>query len=192
MRIFFKIIYIFIVILFLIFIIREKQVAAAEIAGHSARLNFARVKTEIDPSSNDFFFKAKAIEEILSEYNSPLAGETEVFIQSCRKYNLDCYLLPAIAGLESTFGQFIYPQSYNPFGWGGGYIIFNSWAEAINTVAQGLRKNYLDKGAETIDEIGVIYSESQTWARRVNWFVNKFEQKEKEIRLRFTANKVEL
>jgi len=192
MRLFLKISCIFIAILFLVLIIRKKPTVAAEIAGHSARLNFARVKTEIDPSSNDLFFKAKAIEEILSDYHSPLVQEIEAFIKSCRKYNLNCYLLPAIAGLESTFGQFIYPQSYNPFGWGGGYIIFNNWAEAIDTVAQGLRKNYLDKGAQTIDEIGVIYSESPTWARRINWFVNKFEQKEKEIRLRFAINKVEL
>jgi len=189
MSIFKQIIYFIIAILIVGF---NRAACAAEIAGHSAKLKIGETKTETYPSLNEYFFKAKAIEEILSEYQSPLVQESEIFIKSCKKYNLNCYLLPSIAGLESSFGRFIYPQSYNPFGWGGGYIIFSNWSDAIDTVAKGLKENYLDKGAKTVDEIGVIYSQSPTWAVRVNWFINQFEQKEKEIRLRFIKNELKL
>jgi hypothetical protein len=182
---------IFTLIIFLI-VIGQKPTFAIELADHSATLVFFSPQPKEFLTENDLLFKAKALEEVLSLYQSPLKNETENFIKICQKYNLNCYLLPAIAGLESSFGQFIYPNSYNPFGWGGGYIIFNSWSDAIETVAKGLRNNYLNKGALTIEQIGSIYSESPTWSRRINWFLNQFEQKENEIRLRLFKNQVKL
>jgi len=166
---------------------------AAEIAGNSARLSQMSVYQSSDNYvSNGFYFKAKAIEAILTEYRSPLVNQTQTFITVCQKYQIDCYLLPSIAGLESTFGRFIYPNSYNPFGWGGGYIMFDSWEEAIDNVANGLRNNYINKGAKNVEMIGKIYSESPTWAIRIRWFINQFTKEEEEIRLLFYKNKVEL
>jgi hypothetical protein len=183
----------FIFILITIFYFTSVKVSsAAEIAGYSAHLNLSLAKFDANQMGNQWFFKAKAIEAVLSLYQSPLVNETQNFVRTCQKYNLDCYLLPSIAGLESTFGQFTYPNSHNPFGWGGGYIIFKNWQEAIDQVGYGLRNNYIDKGAVTIDAIGRIYAESPTWATRIKWFMNKFSQKEQEIRLSFTKNKVEL
>ncbi len=123
------------------------------------------------------------IESVLKRYDSPLAGESESFVKTCIKYQIDCYLLPSIAGLESTFGKFIYPNSYNPFGWDRGYMMFSDWSEGIDTVAKGLKKGYLNKGATTVDTIGPIYSESPTWAIRVNFFVSQFEKEEKKLSL---------
>ncbi len=123
------------------------------------------------------------IESVLNKYNSPSTGESESFIKACIKYQINCYLLPSIAGLESTFGKFIYPNSYNPFGWDRGYMMFDSWSEGFDTVAKGLKNGYIKKGAETIEEIGPIYAESPTWAIRVNSFIKQFEKEEEKLTL---------
>lgn len=123
------------------------------------------------------------IESVLKRYDSPMAGESESFVKSCIKYQIDCYLLPSIAGLESTFGKFILPNSYNPFGWARGYMMFENWSDGIETVAKGLKNGYIKKGALTVEDIGPIYSESPTWAVRVNYFVRQFEKEEEKLTL---------
>jgi len=123
------------------------------------------------------------IETVLKRYNSPMANSSESFVEACTKYQIDCYLLPSIAGLESTFGKFIWPNSYNPFGWARGYMMFENWADGIETVAKGLKNGYIKKGALTVEDIGSIYSESPTWAVRVNFFINQFEKEEEKMSL---------
>lgn len=125
----------------------------------------------------------EVIETVLTRYDSPMASDSEAFVRTCVKYKIDCYLLPSIAGLESTFGRFIWPNSHNAFGWARGYMMFDSWSEGIDAVGKGLRKGYLNKGALTIEEIGPIYSESPTWAVRVNYFVNQFKKEEEKLSL---------
>lgn len=132
------------------------------------------------------------IESILNRYNSPLVGESDAFVKACVKYQIDCYLLPSIAGLESTFGKFTYPNSHNPFGWGGGLIMFNKWSDGIDAVAKGLRNGYYNKGANTVDSIGPIYSESPTWAVRVNFFKNQFQKEADKLSLLSTQFPVQL
>ena len=124
-----------------------------------------------------------AIENVLKRYDSPMAEASESFVKTCIKYKIDCYLLPSIAGLESTFGKFVWPNSHNAFGWARGFMMFDSWAEGIDTVGAGLRKGYLNKGALTVEDIGPIYSESPTWAIRVNYFINQFEREEEKMSL---------
>jgi len=136
--------------------------------------------------------KKMAIRKILNDYNSPFLDSTETFVSTCMNYDLDCYLLPSIAGLESTFGNFVHPNSNNPFGWGGGYIIFASWDEAIKTVGRNLKKNYINKGADTIEKIAPIYAESNTWASRVSYFRNQFELEEDKINSVLSQNQVNL
>ena len=121
-----------------------------------------------------------------------MAEASESFVKTCIKYKIDCYLLPSIAGLESTFGKFVWPNSHNAFGWARGFMMFDSWAEGIDTVGAGLRKGYLNKGALTVEDIGPIYSESPTWAIRVNYFINQFEREEEKnvIAFRSTSCKI--
>lgn len=153
-------------------------------AGSSAQLS---TKIQIDQEEQtaiDFKKKELAIRAVLTRYNSPMIGEEKSFINACKKYTLDCYLLPSIAGLESTFGRFIWPNSYNPFGWARGYMMFSSWSDGINTVGKGLRENYINNwGLLTVNDIGPIYSESPTWAIRVNWFINQFKLEEEKLSL---------
>lgn len=159
-------------------------VQAVNMAGSSAQLLVESKMSEADRAEFIYQRKKLAIKIILERYNSPMIGEEDTFIQTCRKYSLDCYLLPSIAGLESTFGRFIWPGSFNPFGWGRGYIMFSSWKEGIDKVGKGLRENYIDKnGLTTVDGIGIIYSESPTWAQRVNYFIDLMRKEEEKLSL---------
>ncbi len=176
--------------LFLLF--TGKVFADENLAGTSASLAYVNQSLQESNQSIDDYKKRMAIMAIFKKYNSPMVGEADSFLAACKKYQIDCYLLPSIAGLESTFGQFIYPDSYNPFGWGGGYIKFNDWSSAIDTVASGIKENYIDKGAKTVWEIGPIYSTSPTWASRVNWFESQFKSEEDKIPLFSSVNPVQL
>ena len=167
----------------LFFFLSAVSVKAEIIAGGSAPLVYNSFISSIDIEQLHQKKLKIAIETVLKKYNSPMSEESDSFIKACIKYQIDCYLLPSIAGLESTFGKFIWPNSYNPFGWARGYMMFDSWDEGIDTVAKGLRKGYLNKGALTVEDIGPIYSESPTWAVRVNYFINQFEKEEEKMSL---------
>ncbi|MEM4260655.1 MAG: hypothetical protein QXG00_05455 [Candidatus Woesearchaeota archaeon] len=183
-----------IIFFLVIFFLKAELVYADPVAGSSAAIK-KDPKIEIfenQPSQMRIYKIRKSIFNILKEYNSPLINEVNSFVDACLEYKLNCYLLPSIAGLESTFGKFIWPNSFNPFGWGGGYIMFKNWNEGIFTVAQGLRKNYIDKGAQDLSQIGKIYSESTTWTPRVQYFINKFNNEEEKIELFLSLNQVKL
>lgn len=135
--------------------------------------------------TKEYLIKKVTIFNMLEKHNSPFKTDADAFMKACITYNIDCYLLPSISGLESTFGKFIYPESHNPFGWGGGLIMFNSWEDCFMAVAAGLRNNYINKGADTIDKIAPIYAESKTWAPRVTYFMNRFMEEEQEVRKTF-------
>ncbi|MFZ1549438.1 MAG: hypothetical protein WAT44_03160 [Microgenomates group bacterium] len=130
--------------------------------------------------AQDYMLKRRVITKVLQENNSPLVDSVDSFISTCANYQIDCYLLPSITRLESSFGQFTHPNSHNPFGWGGGYIMFNTWGDSIDAVGKGLRTNYIDKGAADVYDIGKIYAASPTWAVRVERFMNDFKRVESE------------
>lgn len=154
-----------------------------KVSGNNDKVAEHSAKIAVLKDNNPYFTKQLAIKRILYKYNSPLIATVDSFINACINYNLDCYLLPSISGIESMFGQFIYPNSYNPFGWGGGYIIFKDWDEGIETVAKGLKENYIDKGAVNLSQIGKIYAPpSNTWAYKVDFFRKEFYNEELKIR----------
>jgi hypothetical protein len=126
--------------------------------------------------------RVKALENVFEKYNSPLAKEALNYVKYADSYGVDWKLLPAISGLESSFGIHLMPGSHNAYGWGGGHIYFASWEEGINTINQALRKNYMDKwGATDVWSIGPIYAESPTWAIRVNIFMREIEEEYKKL-----------
>lgn len=173
------------VILFIIF--KTGSVFGAErIAGNSAYLKNSNIGVF------EYTKKKKTVERILTKYQSPLVKSVDAFIDVCDNFKYDCYLLPSIAGLESRFGHYIYPNSYNPFGWGGGYIMFKDWNQAIKTVGSGLGEKYIDKGATTVEQIGRIYAESPTWAQRVRGFMREFEIEEEKNKLSFSVFELQL
>ncbi len=114
----------------------------------------------------------------LSKHDSPLQYHAQDFIDAAKTYNLDWKLIPAIAGVESTFGKFI-PGGYNGWGWGvygTQAIYFNSWTEAIFTISKGLRENYLDKGYTEPYSMNKIYAQSPTWGSKVSYFMQDLEK----------------
>lgn len=119
--------------------------------------------------------RATALENVLNKYQSPLAPYAGYFIKSSDKNEIDWKLLPSIAGLESSFGKRQMPGSYNSYGWGGGHIYFDSVEDGIDTVLFALKNKYASRGATTVETIAPIYSESNTWAPRINSFMQKFE-----------------
>ena len=114
----------------------------------------------------------------LAKYNSPLQYHAQDFIDAARTYNLDWKIIPAIAGVESTFGKQI-PGGYNAWGWGvygTQAIYFSSWREGIFTIARGLRENYFNKGLTNPYSINRIYAASPAWGSKVTYFMQDMEK----------------
>ena len=106
--------------------------------------------------------KATILAKYLAKFNSPLQYHAQDFIEAAETYQLDWKMLPAIAGVESTFGKQI-PGGYNAWGWGvygTQAVYFNSWREGIFTIAKGLREGYLNKGLTDPYSINRIYAAS--------------------------------
>jgi len=166
---------------------------AQAIAGSSAAVILTEVNTTSTSSSSlqTLAVKRKAMTEVLKRYNAVLLPEVDSFLEACTTYNLDCYLLPSISGVESTFGKFLIPGTFNPFGWGRGLLEFTSYNQTIMTVGKALREKYIDRGADTVDKIGRIYCEGNTWSGSVKYFMNQFEEEEKK-QLFFMQDTVQL
>ncbi|MCS7093384.1 MAG: hypothetical protein NZL96_03095 [Patescibacteria group bacterium] len=176
--------------IFLIFItgilifLWTKPVKAKAVSDSSAQLSVKVIPEKKNEFSQFFLRKEITIRNVLRRYQSPLVEETKIFILTCKKYQLDCYLLPAISGVESTFGKFVFPGSYNPFGWGGGYAMFKNWQEAIEKVGKNLKETYVEKWKlMTIEQIGEIYAENPLWASKVKWFIDEFKKEEERFLL---------
>lgn len=113
----------------------------------------------------------------LESHKSPLAPYAKLFVETADKYQLPFWqLVPAITGVESTFGKHIPLNSYNAYGWANGVYSFSSWEESIEVVTAALKQKYIDRGATTIVKIGAIYAPpSRTWAGKVNYFIQQID-----------------
>ncbi len=125
--------------------------------------------------------RALLVENFFTEYNAPLAEEAETLVEAADRYNLDFRLLPAIAMQESAGGKIIPHGSFNAWGYGiyGSKVKrFSSWEEAIETVARGLRTNYVDQGLATPYQIMTKYTppslaKGGPWAIGVSSFMEE-------------------
>lgn len=125
--------------------------------------------------------RAANLRAFFRKYNSPLYDISEYIVSTSDKYGLDYRLLPAIAMQESGLCRVIPDNSHNCWGWGiyGSTVTrFDSYEEAIDTVAKGLKKNYIDKGLITASSIMEKYTPSSngSWAHGVNTFLRAVEQ----------------
>ena len=121
--------------------------------------------------------RAKILSEYLRKFDSPLQNYAQDFVDAADKYEIDWKLVIAISGVESTFGKFI-PGGYNGWGWGvygTQTIYFASWKDAINTVSQGLKEKYIDKGLRDPYAMNAIYAESKTWGSKVDHFLKDIQ-----------------
>jgi len=139
-------------------------------AGVSALPKFREIKEPV------FDYRVYTLEKFLSQFNSPLTPYSSEFIEQADYYGIDYRLVPAISGVESTFGKRIPADSYNAYGWVNGNYSFKSWPDSIQVVSKTLKNNYIDKGAISIAKIAKIYAPpSTTWGVKVQYFVSKID-----------------
>ncbi len=157
----------------------------ASVSAEEARAS-AQLKTTVDSVSdaqNHAAYEITAIKNVLERYGSPLAAEAETFVVTARALNLDPYLLPSIAGVESGFGLRYIKPTHNVFGYGVGKIPFDNFAHGIAKVGYALRFKYINKGAENLAQIGHRYAGgSTTWAPKVQNYINVFEREEEKLK----------
>lgn len=123
------------------------------------------------------------VNNFLSKHNSPMQGLGNVFVSVADKYGIDYRLLPAIAFQESTLGKKIPKNSHNAWGWAiytgtSSGAKFHDWQYAIETVAKGLKTDYIDRGLATPEAIMTRYTDSDgSWAFGVNFAINEMTPK---------------
>ena len=120
--------------------------------------------------------RVEKLTAFLEKYDSPLTSYVPDFIEMADKYQIDWKLLPAITGVESTFGKQIPSGSYNAYGWNNGNYRFQSWENSIEIVSKALREKYYNRGLDNPYKIGPVYAPpSSTWAGKVSRFMNEIE-----------------
>ncbi len=124
--------------------------------------------------------RVAVLKAFFRKYDSPLYDHADFIVKVSDEYGLDYRLIPAISMQESTACKFIPHNSYNCWGWGiyGDKITrFGSYPEAIETIAKGLKKNYIDKGLTTPEQIMAKYTPSSngSWARGVGHVLGVLE-----------------
>lgn len=124
--------------------------------------------------------RSEIIRQYLEYYNSPLVPYSDLIVATADKYGLDYRLITAIAQKESNLCKIIPPDSYNCWGWGihsKGTLKFSSYEEGIETVSEGIRQNYIDKGYTTISDIMGKYTplSNGSWATGVIQFMKQMQ-----------------
>ncbi len=163
--------------------------------------NIEKILAEISPLNNNQQFKTNSgpavlgsyqtnvelsdnrianLKNFFRKYNSPLFDYAQHIVVVSDKYHFDYRLLPAIAMQESNLCRIIPEDSHNCWGWGiyGSTVTkFDSYDEAIEVVAKGLKDNYLDHGLITATAIMEKYTPSSqgSWAKGVNTFLRMLE-----------------
>ena len=124
--------------------------------------------------------RVELVSQYLERYNSPLVPYASFIVEKADEYGVDFKLIPAIAQQESNLCKVIPSNTYNCWGWGihsKGTLGFRSYEEAIETVTAGIKKNYIDKGYNTIEKIMSKYTplSNGSWAAGVNQFIGEME-----------------
>lgn len=124
--------------------------------------------------------RVEIIRQYLEKYNSPLVDFAHEIVSASEKNGLDFRLLVAIAQQESNLCKKIPSDSFNCWGWGvhsRGTLRFSDYPEAVQTVAEGLKEDYIDRGYTTPEDIMRKYTPLSpgTWAAGVQQFLEEME-----------------
>lgn len=116
------------------------------------------------------------LKSFFRKHGSELYNSAEKIVVEADKNGFDYRLLAAIGMQESNLCRYTPPNSYNCWGWGiyGDTVTrFSSYDEAIETVSEGIKKEYIDKGLTTATKIMEKYTPSSngSWAYAVNHFL---------------------
>ncbi len=167
---------------------QNKEAGSKAVAGAAVFMPSLRLYTALPPTGGNLSFEIRGVDsrpvllkQYLAYYHSPLEPYADYIFAISQKYDLDYRLLVAIAQQESNLGKKIPPGSYNAWGWGihsRGTLGFSAWEEAIETVARGLREDYLNQGLTTPEEIMSKYTplSDGSWAAGVGQFMAEIEE----------------
>ena len=138
---------------------------------------------------------AVQIDDFLAVHGSPMTGTGATFVAEGRAHGVDPAFLVAIAGAETSFGEFLYSENgdqctYNAFNWFFGptwpQSDFGSWDEAIARVAEGLSGPlYYGVGLYSVDTIAPRYCPDGTgnWVSNVTSFMTQLGGNSADTRL---------
>lgn len=156
-------------ILLLFWLASPVQAEVLSMSEQSAQIATSSISAEIVVVDQ----RKEKLQEFLLFHNSPLATYAGVFVDKAEEYQLfDWRLVPAITGVESTFGKAGPVSSYNAYGWGNGSIVFTSWENSIDVVSKAIKEKYMDRGLDTVEKIAPVYAPpSHTWAFKINKFM---------------------
>jgi len=133
--------------------------------------------------------RAELVSRFLSRHDSPLSTHQhfgQVFVDLSDKYGIDFRLLPAIAMQESNLCKRIPEGSFNCLGFGihsRGTLAFTSYEANFERAAKELKKNYIDIGLTTPEEIMTKYTPSSngSWAASVNQWMAEMRYDDRQL-----------
>lgn len=152
--------------------LRNEPIAFAALPNVAFEIKTALASEDARPLVINRYFK---------HYNSPMAGLGEYIVKVSDRFNLDPYLVVAIAQQESNLGKLMPPDCHNAWGWGihtAGTLCFDNWNEGINTFVSGLSEKYLAYGLRTPEEIMTKYNATSpggAWAKGVSQFLEELQ-----------------
>ncbi len=150
--------------------------ANVKIKSVSASLEASSSATLLEYNNDN---RAEVLQQFLDQYDTELASESQTFVEEADKNNIDWKLLPAISGVESTFGQAVPFNCNNAWGYniyGNTVRCFPSYKEAITIISYDIRHLYMNQwGATDVYSIGRLYAASPTWAERVAMYMQEIQ-----------------
>ena len=167
--------YFLIILIVLTFIYGYKQINYEPITEKLERAAELRLERErVAANKREFDNRVQGVKKFLVHYNSPMADSAESFVSCAERHRINYKLLVAISGKESTFGR--YQRGFNSFGWDiHRGRTFNSFSDAICTVAEGLSKSY---DTSSIRKIAYRYApdfenNTEKWIKDVEYFMSQ-------------------
>ncbi len=111
-----------------------------------------------------------------------IAGKGQLVASYCLEKGVDPYVAVAImlheTGCRAKCSNLVKQcnnvggQKGSPGCGGGAFKRFNTLDEGIYGFINNLSKNYYSQGLNTVELIAPKYAEGNTWAGKINWYVN--------------------
>lgn len=122
-------------------------------------------------------YRVLKLSHFLSSRKSPLASYAQYLIDTADENNLDWRLIPAITGVESSFGINIPHNSFNAYGWNNGSTRFYDWGSSIRIVANHLSNYYILRGFDTVEKIAPVYNPvtPNEWGQKIRYFMKAID-----------------